>query len=406
MAKFRRAASAREDAVTAPTTKDKLRAWKRWLEFLDAIELEDDDFLEDFDCAAKQVLIAAFAQSVRDAEYSTAAFTSLAAGTVQAAVNYVAQTFIDHFKGDPRKDESGATSRLLSQQYRGYKNTDPPAKQQKAVTCSILREMGKHTSTLKDLATAQLSSGAFFFAMRSCEYTKVTAKAEDRRTKLLCLRNLRFFYRQTELHHSDPRLAQADCVTITFEFQKNDERNDSVTMHRTSDNYLCPVLAWASVVARILSYPNTGPDSSVNMMYDSSTSRFTHLTSDDVRMRIRAAATVLGEAKLGFKPEDVGTHSLRSGAAMAMYLAHVPVYTIMIVGRWSSDAFLRYIRKQVEMFSHNVSCRMLEHEHFFTTPDFTSRDTSEPDNFATTVNMGGVGSQGRGRMSASFSLHT
>jgi hypothetical protein len=141
-------------------------------------------------------------------------------------------------------------------------------------------------------------------------------------------------------------------------------------------------------------------------MYDSSTSRFTHLTSDDVRMRIRAAATVLGEAKLGFKPEDVGTYSLRSGAAMAMYLAHVPVYTIMIVGRWSSNAFLRYIRKQVEMFSHNVSCRMLEHEHFFTTPDFTSRDTSEPDNFATTVNMGGVGSQGRGRMSASFSLHT
>eukprot|EP00978_Attheya_sp_CCMP212_P023020 scaffold69703_cov50-Attheya_sp.AAC.1 len=113
-------------------------------------------------------------------------------------------------------------------------------------------------------------------------------------------------------------------------------------MHCTNDPYLCPVLAWwASIVARILSYPaDTGPDSPVNLMYDPSTSRFTSLTNDDVCMRIRAAATVLGEAKLDFKPEDVGTHSLRSGTAMAMYLAHVPVYTIMIVGRWSSDAFL------------------------------------------------------------------
>jgi hypothetical protein len=168
LGKFCGAASARQDAVTAPTTKDKLRAWKRWLKFLDNIELEDNDNLEDFDNAAQQLLLAAFAQSVREAEYSTAAFTSLAAGTVQAAVNYVAQTFIDNFKDDPRRDKSGQTSRLLSQQYRGYKNSDPPMKQQKAATCSLLREVGKHKSTLKDLATSQLASGTFFFAMRSC----------------------------------------------------------------------------------------------------------------------------------------------------------------------------------------------------------------------------------------------
>ena len=33
---------------------------------------------------------------------------------------------------------------------------------------------------------------------------------------------------------------------------------------------------------------------------------------------------------------------------MAMYLGDCPVYSIMMIGRWSSDAFLRYIRKQVE----------------------------------------------------------
>eukprot|EP00978_Attheya_sp_CCMP212_P029894 scaffold108016_cov44-Attheya_sp.AAC.1 len=54
-------------------------------------------------------------------------------------------------------------------------------------------------------------------------------------------------------------------------------------------------------------------------MYEPTTKKFTHLASDDVHLRIRAAAAVLGEATLGFKPDDVGTHFLRSGSAMAMY---------------------------------------------------------------------------------------
>eukprot|EP00978_Attheya_sp_CCMP212_P033084 scaffold131935_cov39-Attheya_sp.AAC.2 len=65
------------------------------------------------------------------------------------------------------------------------------------------------------------------------------------------------------------------------------------------------------------------------------------------------------------------------------------------------------------MFSHNISNRMLEHEHFFTTPDFRPtinvhdpRQRNHPDNFATRMNMGSVGLQGRGRMMASFALHT
>jgi hypothetical protein len=40
---------------------------------------------------------------------------------------------------------------------------------------------------------------------------------------------------------------------------------------------------------------------------------------------------------------------------MAMFLAKVPVYTIMLLGRWSSDDFLRYIRKQVKEFSKGIS---------------------------------------------------
>ena len=81
---------------------------------------------------------------------------------------------------------------------------------------------------------------------------------------------------------------------------------------------------------------------------------------------------------------------------MAMYLGECPVFVIMMIGRWSSDAFLRYIRKQVEQFSHNVSRRMLRfetHHHISNSVHRTSRldprQRNHPDNAATRVNVGG-----------------
>ena len=43
-----------------------------------------------------------------------------------------------------------------------------------------------------------------------------------------------------------------------------------------------------------------------------------------------------------------------------MCLNRVPVYTIMLLGHWSSNAFLHYIRKQATEFSNNVSCKMVK----------------------------------------------
>jgi hypothetical protein len=77
----------------------------------------------------------------------------------------------------------------------------------------------------------------------------------------------------------------------------------------------------------------------------------------------------MGEAELGFRPDSIGTHSNRSAAAMAMYLNGIPVYTIMLVGRWLSDAFLLYIRKQVQEFTRGVSNCMINTSSFYTIPD-------------------------------------
>jgi len=55
---------------------------------------------------------------------------------------------------------------------------------------------------------------------------------------------------------------------------------------------------------------------------------------------------------------------------MAMHLDGVPTYSIMLIGRWASDAFMGYIRRQVMEFAQNISTRMIIHQDFFSIPDF------------------------------------
>ena len=306
----------------------------------------------------------------------------------------MAQGFRASNRPDPRLDPDLKPCYLLQQQTRGYQNLDPNQTQQKALPLGVLRHMKKTQISAKGQAMTDLCIGAFFFAMRSCEYSKTTTLEESKRTKILRLRNLRFFHSGREIAHTSPHLHTANYISITFEYQKNDERHESVGMHATDDPIICPVKAWASTVRRISAYPNASPDSKVNLFLSPTQSHEpVELTSTAIRNSLRCTVKTLGKEALGFAETEIGTHSLRSGAAMAMYLAHVPTFTIMIIGRWSSDAFLRYIRKQVEGFSSNVSSLMLQNENFFTTPNIlpeadkhSTRMPNDPLNFATVQN--------------------
>jgi hypothetical protein len=60
---------------------------------------------------------------------------------------------------------------------------------------------------------------------------------------------------------------------------------------------------------------------------------------------------------------------------MAMYMSHVPIFTIMLLGSWPSDAFLRYIRKDVEEFGLNVSQKRIDTLRFHSVPELLCNDT-------------------------------
>ncbi len=151
----------------------------------------------------------------------------------------------------------------------------------------------------------------------------------------------------------------------------------------------------AAIVRWIRSYPGANNDTPISAIwkYD----RVEHITSKQISNALQDAVLAIGEDAFHIARNEIGTHSIRSGAAMAMFLGSCPVFLIMMIGRWSSVAFLRYIRKQVEEFNHDVSCKMLTHMFHRHIPNYSSptvshldpRQHNHPDNAATRIKLGG-----------------
>jgi hypothetical protein len=123
-----------------------------------------------------------------------------------------------------------------------------------------------------------------------------------------------------------------------------DKNMDTITLMASEDSILCPVRAAAAIIKRIKKYPGTTPNSPISTY--SNNDIIHQATLDYMINALRNAVAGIGEIKLGIKKEDVGTHSIRSGVAMAMYLGECPVFMIMLIGIWSSDSFLHYNRKK------------------------------------------------------------
>ena len=228
----------------------------------------------------------------------------------------------------------------------------------------VLRKMMELSITDFQKIQTWLLIGAIFFAMRSCEYLRTTYRKENKRTKIIQLKNIIFKNKGKVVKHDSNNLVLSEMVMITFEFQKNNVRNKSVHMFSTGDDLLCPVVAWANTVQRILStIPSASKHTKVSEFNDRGTVK--EMTSAIIRARLRNIVAVIGKEILGFTKDEVGLHSIRSGGAMAMFLSGVPEIVIQRVGRWESTAFMEYIREQVETFTYGVSKSMLKHESFF-----------------------------------------
>ena len=85
---------------------------------------------------------------------------------------------------------------------------------------------------------------------------------------------------------------------------------------------------------RILSSRTTDGNTPVNYVSLNNTANF--VDSRQVLQVIRLQVALIGKDVLGFGPEDVGTHSIRSSFAMLLHLAKKDPLIIMLQGRWRS----------------------------------------------------------------------
>ena len=254
----------------------------------------------------------------------------------------MAQAFRADRRPDPRLDEDGIMCFFLTEQWRAYRNEDGSKKKQKALPMFVLRKMLEIANSEWDRAVSWLLIGAIFFAMRSCEYLETKAKEEDRRTRILRLRNFKFRVKGGIVNWEAKDIHEGDLVIITFEYQKNDKRDVRVHQFSTTDSVLNPVLAWANTIYRLKKIPGVSGDTKVSMILEGG--KVSKIKADQVRIHLRSVVMLVGETALGFSIDDIGLYSIRSGGAMAMVLSRVPDIVTMKIGRWSSLAFLEYIR--------------------------------------------------------------
>ncbi len=177
-------------AVNKGTHLKRNRYFRYYFTLLEWLELDHDPFLDNLDPFNRTVVIGAFADAYRLGRFSPSAVSDpRASGTCRDAIDAVAEAYRSNQRCSPCHDSSGKFSKFLSDQLKGNKNDDRSACPHKALSPSILWELSCKDDGPFNRATHQLARGAFFFAMRSCEYLTIQGK---RRTKRLCLSNLKF----------------------------------------------------------------------------------------------------------------------------------------------------------------------------------------------------------------------
>jgi hypothetical protein len=117
-----------------------------------------------------------------------------------------------------------------------------------------------------------------------------------------------------------------------------------------------------------------------------------------------------GENRYGIRTSELGTRSIRSGAAMALAIqSDTSDKKIMMLGRWKSTAFLNYIRPQVLEWTSDAAQQMAKTKSFLDvgndhreakteSPHLPNRLTGEeiPSFTLPLSTQSGIGLEGRG----------
>ena len=238
----------------------------------------------------------------------------------------MATTIVSGGGEDLTLDSRGQRTVLFQCQTKNCKKREPNAKHQKALPPEICRFIFRRAKTPQAKPWAELLCGALFCAKRSCEYSLTQRPHENTaRTTYLCDIELRCD--RAVVPHSLPRLHRAQHSSTTFGPQKAETHRDETMVQETTDDPESnPVVHWAFIIKRLISYSGCNPTWPAHACCDFKSKRFSDIKRHEILEDIKAVVDAIGCNLLGFTPDNVGTHNNRDAFTMMMCLGREPIH--------------------------------------------------------------------------------
>ena len=173
----------------------------------------------------------------------------------------------------------------------------------------------------------------------------------------------------TTLTLNDENCRKITAATLTFSDQKSGVCGEQIGHRATNDPLFCPCQVLARI-ARHLRQHRAPPLTPIYTYYnkrDNRSKTTSTVTPQFITNGLRYAAKDL-QKTTGIDPALVSVRGLRPGGATALLCAGVDTSTIQLLGRWRSEAMLRYLGVAATTVTHQHSQAMLDHGDFSFAP--------------------------------------
>ena len=154
-------------------------------------------------------------------------------------------------------------------------------------------------------------------------------------------------------------IARTSEGNLEFTDQKNAVKGERIRHRANNDPTFCPVKALTRIVRRLVLAGATGK-TPIYCYYNPANNEWYNIPPAFITNALRHSACLL-QPITGIDPTYVSCRSLRPRSATALLCAHVEKDAVQFLGRWKSDAMLRYLRIQAATYAHHYSQRMLDH---------------------------------------------
>lgn len=335
---------ATRNGVTPGCARAHDKHWERWDTF--CVEHKLDPFLRNH--ADPLPILQVFGQRYRDGRIAPSGRT-VRAQTVEDALRAVGQKCTSVGAKDIRKDCSGSTDFRLRRQIRSYKRLDGPPSRVKPLPITIimyiLHQAHRKYHNLHDRkALADIITIAFYFLLRPGEYTGTTSDDAPFR-----LNDITLYLGQRPLNTLTAPLHEIQAATAVgymFTTQKNGIKGEKLLHSRSGNPWCCPVYATTRQVLHLRAH-NATAATPIASYYSPKHKKLLPIKAKDVTEVLRTAAAV-NQRDTGLHPKEISARSLRAGGAMALLCGKIDDNLIKLLGRWHSDAMIRYLHVQAE----------------------------------------------------------